>query len=467
MGRNKKPLFEQVEIIDVAAEGKALAKIDDKVLFVQHAVPGDIVDVQVNKSRKNYYEGYVTKYHKLSDIRIEPFCSHFGTCGGCKWQPLPYAEQLRYKQREVENNLKRIGKVELPEIATIMPSKKTQYYRNKLEYTFSNKRWLEADEMQLEEDSLERYGLGFHIPRMFDKVIDVKKCYLQEEPSNSIRLAIKKYALENGLSFFDIRKQEGLLRTLIIRTTSTGEVMVIVAFYHEDVEKREGLLNHLKAQFPQLTSLMYVINEKANDTISDQEIICFSGRDYIEEVMEGLKFRIGPKSFYQTNSEQAYELYKVTRNFAGLNGDEVVYDLYTGTGTIANFLASKAQKVVGIEYVPEAIEDAKVNSANNNIGNTHFFAGDMKNILNEDFIRENGQPDVIIVDPPRAGMHEDVVKTILKASAKKIVYVSCNSATQARDLNILDEKYKVTKIQPVDMFPHTHHVENVVCLEIR
>jgi len=467
VGRNKKPLFEQVEIIDVAAEGKALAKIDDKVLFVQHAVPGDIVDVQVNKSRKNYYEGYVTKYHKLSDIRIEPFCSHFGTCGGCKWQPLPYAEQLRYKQREVENNLKRIGKVELPEIATIMPSKKTQYYRNKLEYTFSNKRWLEADEMQLEEDSLERYGLGFHIPRMFDKVIDVKKCYLQEEPSNSIRLAIKKYALENGLSFFDIRKQEGLLRTLIIRTTSTGEVMVIVAFYHEDVEKREGLLNHLKAQFPQLTSLMYVINEKANDTISDQEIICFSGRDYIEEVMEGLKFRIGPKSFYQTNSEQAYELYKVTRNFAGLNGDEVVYDLYTGTGTIANFLASKAQKVVGIEYVPEAIEDAKVNSANNNIGNTHFFAGDMKNILNEDFIRENGQPDVIIVDPPRAGMHEDVVKTILKASAKKIVYVSCNSATQARDLNILDEKYKVTKIQPVDMFPHTHHVENVVCLEIR
>ncbi len=463
--RNRKPLFEQVEIIDVAAEGKALAKIDDKVLFVQNAVPGDIVDVQVNKRRKNYYEGYVTQYHKLSDIRIEPFCSHFGTCGGCKWQALPYAEQLRYKQREIENNLKRIGKVELPEIATIIPSKKTQYYRNKLEYTFSNKRWLEPEEMQLEEDSLERYGLGFHIPRMFDKVIDIQKCYLQEEPSNSIRLAIKKYALENGLSFFDIRKQEGLLRTLIIRTSSTGEVMVIVAFYHEDEEKREGLLNHLKAQFPQLTSLMYVINEKGNDTISDQEIVCFSGRDYIEEEMEGLKFRIGPKSFYQTNSEQAYELYKITRDFAGLTGNEVVYDLYTGTGTIANFVASKAQKVVGIEYVPEAIEDAKVNSANNNIGNTHFFAGDMKDILNDDFIRENGQPDVIIVDPPRAGMHEDVVKTLLKAAATKIVYVSCNSATQARDLNILDEKYKVTKIQPVDMFPHTHHVENVVLLQ--
>ena len=465
--RNRKPLFEQVEIIDVAAEGKALAKIDEKILFVQHAVPGDIVDVQVNKRRKNYYEGYVTHYHKLSDIRIEPFCSHFGVCGGCKWQPLPYAEQLKYKQREVENNLKRIGKVELPEIATIIPSKKTRYYRNKLEYTFSNKRWLEPEEMQLEEDSLERYGLGFHIPRMFDKVIDIKKCYLQEEPSNSIRLAIKKYALENGLSFFDIRKQEGLLRTLIIRTTSTGEVMVIVAFYHEDEAKREGLLNHLKTQFPQLTSLMYVINEKANDTISDQDIVCFSGRDYIEEEMEGLKFRIGPKSFYQTNSEQAYELYKVTRNFAGLTGNEVVYDLYTGTGTIANFVAKKAQKVVGIEYVPEAIEDAKVNSANNNITNTHFFAGDMKDILNEDFIRENGQPDVIIVDPPRAGMHEDVVKTILKTAAPKIVYVSCNSATQARDLNILDEKYKVTKIQPVDMFPHMHHVENVVCLEIK
>ncbi len=465
--RKNKPLFEQVEIIDVAAEGKALAKIDDKVLFVQNAVPGDIVDVQVNKKRKNYYEGYVTQYHKLSEIRVEPFCSHFGKCGGCKWQALPYTEQLKYKQREVENNLQRIGKIDLPEIMPIVASKKDQYYRNKLEYTFSNKRWLEPEEMQMEEGSVERYGLGFHIPRMFDKVIDIEKCYLQDEPSNSIRLSIRKYAIENGLSFFDIRNQEGLLRTLIIRTTSTGEVMVIVAFYHEDVEKREGLLNHLKEQFPQITSLMYVINEKANDTIGDQDIICFNGRDYIEEEMEGLKFRIGPKSFYQTNSEQAYELYKVTRDFAGLTGDEVVYDLYTGTGTIANFVASKAKKVVGVEYVPEAIVDAKINSDNNNISNTCFYAGDMKDVLNSSFIDENGAPDVIILDPPRAGMHDDVVKTILKTNAPRIVYVSCNSATQARDLNILDDKYKVLKIQPVDMFPHTHHVENVVLLELK
>ncbi len=465
--RKRKPLFEEVEIIDVAAEGKAMAKIDDKVLFVQHAVPGDIVDVQVNKKRKNFYEGYVTQYHKLSDIRVEPFCSHFGKCGGCKWQPLPYTEQLKYKQREVENNLKRIGKVELPEIMPIIASKKDQFYRNKLEFTFSNKRWLEEDEMQLEENSIERYGLGFHIPRMFDKVIDVEKCYLQEEPSNSIRLAIKDYALKNGLTFFDIRNHEGFLRTLIIRTTSTGEVMVIVSLYHEDVEKREGLLNHLKEQFPEITSLLYVINSKANDTIGDQDIICFSGREFIEEEMEGLKFRIGPKSFYQTNSEQAYELYKVARNFAGLSGNEVVYDLYTGTGTIANFVASKAKKVVGIEYVPEAIEDAKINAENNSITNTSFYAGDMKDILNQEFIQENGQPDVIIVDPPRAGMHEDVVRTLLKTSAPKIVYVSCNSATQARDLNILDEKYSVLKIQPVDMFPHTHHVENVVLLKLK
>ncbi|WP_066628384.1 23S rRNA (uracil(1939)-C(5))-methyltransferase RlmD [Labilibacter marinus] len=465
--RKRKPLFEEVEIIDVAAEGKALAKIEDKVLFVQNAVPGDIVDVQVNKKRKNYFEGYVTKYHKLSDIRVEPFCEHFGKCGGCKWQALPYSEQLKFKQNEVENNLKRLGKVELPEIATIIPSEKDQYYRNKLEYTFSNKRWLEPEEMQIEDGSIERYGLGFHIPRMFDKVIDIKKCYLQEEPSNSIRLAIRKYALENELSFFDIRNQEGFLRTLIIRTTSTGEIMVIVSFYHEDVEKREGLLNHLKDTFPEITALMYVINEKGNDTIGDQDIICFNGREFIEEEMEGLKFRIGPKSFYQTNSEQAYELYKITRDFAGLTGDEIVYDLYTGTGTIANFVASKAKKVVGVEYVPEAIEDAKINSNNNKITNTSFYAGDMKDVLNPIFIEENGTPDVMIVDPPRAGMHEDVVKTILKTDVNRIVYVSCNSATQARDLNILDEKYKVTKVQPVDMFPHTHHVENVVLLELK
>ncbi|MGQ1784262.1 MULTISPECIES: 23S rRNA (uracil(1939)-C(5))-methyltransferase RlmD [unclassified Saccharicrinis] len=465
--RKRKPLFEQVEIIDVAAEGKALARIDEKVLFVQNAVPGDIVDVQVNKKRKSFYEGYVTQYHKLSDIRVEPFCAHFGKCGGCKWQALPYSEQLKYKQREIENNLQRIGKIDLPEVMPIIASKKDRYYRNKLEYTFSNKRWVEEHEMDIPQDSVERYGLGFHIPRMFDKVIDIEKCYLQEEPSNSIRLAIKKYALANGLTFFDIRNHEGFLRTLIIRTTSTGEVMVIVAFYHEDVEKREGLLNHLKEEFPQITSLLYVINEKANDTIGDQEVLCFHGREYIEEEMEGLKFRIGPKSFYQTNSEQAYELYKVTRDFASLTGNEVVYDLYTGTGTIANFVASNAQKVVGVEYVPEAIEDAVINSNNNKIDNTTFYAGDMKDVLNPIFMEENGAPDVIIVDPPRAGMHEDVVRTLLKTNAPRIVYVSCNSATQARDLNILDEKYKVLKIQPVDMFPHTHHVENVVLLELK
>ncbi len=465
--RNRKPLFEGVEITDVAAEGKALAKIDDKVLFVQNAIPGDIVDVQVNKKRKNFYEGYVTQYHKLSDKRVEPFCSHFGTCGGCKWQSLPYSEQLFYKQREVENNLKRIGKIALPDTMPIIRSEKDRFYRNKLEFTFSNKRWLHNDEMQLEENSVERYGLGFHVPRMFDKVLDIEKCYLQEDPSNSIRLAVKKYALKNGLTFFDIRNHVGFLRTLIIRTTSTGEVMVIVCFYHEDVDQREGLLNYLTAQFPQITSLLYVINGKANDTIGDQDIICYSGKDHIIEQMEGLKFRIGPKSFYQTNSDQAYELYKVTRDFAGLTGNEVVYDLYTGTGTIANFVASQAKKVVGVEYVPEAIDDAKLNSANNNIDNTIFYAGDMKDVLNPIFIEENGAPDVIIADPPRAGMHEDVVHTILKTNAPKIVYVSCNSATQARDLNILDQKYKVEKIQPVDMFPHTHHVENVVLLTLK
>lgn len=349
----------------------------------------------------------------------------------------------------------------------IIASQKDRYYRNKLEYTFSNKRWVEEHEMDIAQESTERYGLGFHIPRMFDKVIDIKKCYLQDEPSNSIRLAIKKYALDNELTFFDIRNQEGFLRTLIIRTSTTGEVMVIVVFYHEDSQKREGLLNHLKETFPQITSLLYVINEKANDTIGDQEVLCYSGREYIEEKMEGLRFRIGPKSFYQTNSEQAYELYKVTRDFAGLTGNEVVYDLYTGTGTIANFVASKAKKVVGIEYVPEAIEDAVINSNNNQIDNTIFYAGDMKDVLNPIFIEENGAPDVIIADPPRAGMHEDVVHTILKTNAPRIVYVSCNSATQARDLQILDQKYKVLKIQPVDMFPHTHHVENVVLLELK
>jgi len=463
--RKSKPLLTKVEITDVAAEGKAICRVEDRVVFVQHAVPGDIVDVQVTKKRKNYYEGFPIHYHKYSDIRQKPLCEHFGTCGGCKWQALPYDHQLKYKEREVINNLSRIGKVELPQHESIMGSKETEFYRNKLEFTFSNKRWLTADEMHLDQDVRDKNALGFHIPGMFDKIVDVKKCHLQKEPSNAIRLEIKRYALEHGLTFFDLRKQEGFLRTLIIRTTSTGEVMMILALFHEDIEAREALLNHLGEKFPEITALMYVINSKKNDTITDQNIILFKGKDHIVEEMEGLKFKIGPKSFYQTNSEQAYELYKVTRDFADIKEHEVVYDLYTGTGTIANFVARQANKVIGIEYVPEAIEDAKENSEFNHITNTCFFAGDMKDVLNHDFLITHGHPHVMIVDPPRAGMHADVVQTILNAAPDRIVYVSCNSATQARDIQLMDVRYKVTKIQPVDMFPHTHHVENVVLLE--
>ncbi|MCU4156035.1 23S rRNA (uracil(1939)-C(5))-methyltransferase RlmD [Carboxylicivirga sp. A043] len=467
MGRSRrsKPLLKKVTITDVAAEGKAMCRVEDRVVFVQRAVPGDVVDVQVTKKRRSYYEGFPVFFHEYSSIRQEPFCEHFGVCGGCKWQALPYEHQLKYKEREVLNNLSRIGKVELPESMPILGSEKTEFYRNKLEFTFSNNRWLSEEELQSEEPIEHRNGVGFHIPGMFDKVEDVKKCHLQKDPSNAIRLAIMDYALEHGLTFFDLKKQEGFLRTLIIRTSSTGELMVILTLFHEDKENREALLTHIKEQFPEITSLMYVINAKKNDTITDQDIILFSGRDHIFEEMEGLKFKIGPKSFYQTNSEQAYELYKVTREFANIKQHEVVYDLYTGTGTIANFVAQQAKKVVGVEYVPEAIEDAKVNSAINGIENTVFFAGDMKDVLNFNFIEKQGHPDVMIVDPPRAGMHADVVETILTTAPDRIVYVSCNSATQARDLNLLDVRYKVTKVQPVDMFPHTHHVENVVLLE--
>lgn len=467
MGRSRrnKPLLTNVVITDVAAEGKAMCRVEDRVVFVQHAVPGDIVDVQVTKKRKNYYEGFPVKYHEYSSIRQEPFCEHFGVCGGCKWQALPYEHQLKYKEREVLNNLERIGKVELPESMTILGSERTDFYRNKLEFTFSNNRWLTKEDLASAEKFEHRNGVGFHIPGMFDKIEDINKCHLQKDPSNAIRLAIKDYALKNGLTFFDLKQQEGFLRTLIIRTSSTNELMVILTLFHEDEENRVALLNYIKEQFPEITSLMYVINEKKNDTITDQDIILFNGRDHIFEEMEGLKFKIGPKSFYQTNSEQAYELYKVTRDFANIKPNEVVYDLYTGTGTIANFVAKQASKVVGVEYVPEAIEDANVNSEINGIDNTVFFAGDMKDVLNQDFIKEQGQPDVMIVDPPRAGMHADVVNTILNTAPDRIVYVSCNSATQARDINLLDVRYKVTKIQPVDMFPHTHHVENVVLLE--
>ena len=469
MGRNrkKKPLLENVEIIKLAAEGKAIAKVDDKVVFVTNVIPGDVVDVQVTKKRKSFMEGHPVVFHKYSDLRVDAFCEHFGICGGCKWQNLPYEEQLKFKQQEVLDNLSRIGKIDLPEANPILPSAKTEFYRNKLEFTFSNKRYLTFDEINSEDEIARTPALGFHVPRLFDKIVDINKCHLQAEPSNAVRLAIKDYAFANDLSFFDIRNQEGFLRTLIIRTSTTGDIMVIVVFYHEDVEKREGLMAHLAEKFPEITSLMYVINEKGNDTIGDQDVISYKGADHIFEQMEDLKFKIGPKSFYQTNSEQAYELYSKTREFANIQKNEVVYDLYTGTGTIANFVARQAKKVIGIEYVPEAIEDAKLNSEINGIDNTAFFAGDMKNVLNAEFITEHGHPDMMIVDPPRAGMHADVVKTILQAAPNRIVYVSCNSATQARDLEMMDHAYKVTKIQAVDMFPHTHHVENIVLMEKR
>lgn len=469
MGKNrrKKPFLEKVEIADVASEGKALAKVDNIAVFVPYAIPGDVVDVQVTKKRRRFMEGRVTQFHAYSKDRTEPLCVHFGTCGGCKWQILPYEKQLYYKQKQVEDQLIRIGKIDIPEVSQILGSKKTEFYRNKLEFTFSNKRWLTEEEVSSGEEIPQSNALGFHIPGMFDKIVDIEKCWLQPNPSNEIRDAIRDYALENGLTFFDLKQQEGFLRTLIIRTASTGEVMVIVAFYYEDVEAREKLLAFMADKFPEITALMYVINEKANDTITDQEIHTYSGRDYIVEEMEGIQFKIGPKSFYQTNSEQAYELYKVTREFAGLTGSENVYDLYTGTGTIANFIAKNAQKVVGIEYVPEAIEDAKINAENNSITNTTFYAGDMKDILTTEFVAQHGKPNVIITDPPRAGMHEDVVNVILEAAPQKVVYVSCNPATQARDLQLMNEVYKVTRVQPVDMFPHTHHVENVVLLEKR
>ncbi len=465
--RKKKqlPLIENIEITDIANEGKAIAKLDNMVIFTQYVVPGDVVDIQITRKKNSYMEGKVVKIHRFSDKREKPFCSHYGICGGCKWQILPYAEQISHKQRQVFNNLTRIGKVDLPEFFPILGSQKTIFYRNKLEFTFSNKRWLTEEQIKLGESFDNMNALGFHIPGMFDKVLDIDRCYLQEEISNEIRNAIKEYASEHKLPFFDIRNQDGFLRNIIIRTASTGEVMLIVVFYREDKTDREALLNYIAGKFPQITSLMYIINGKCNDTITDQEPILFKGQDHISEEMEGLKFKIGPKSFYQTNSEQAYELYKITRNFAALTGEELVYDLYTGTGTIACFVAKQAKKVIGIEYVPEAIEDAKVNAANNGLDNTLFFAGDMKNILNQEFINEHGRPDVIITDPPRDGMHADVVETILFAEPQRIVYVSCNPATQARDLNLLDSKYKVTAVQPVDMFPHTHHVENVVLLE--
>jgi 23S rRNA (uracil1939-C5)-methyltransferase len=469
MSRKRKdiPVIENVLVGDMVAEGKAIVKHDEKVIFVTGAVPGDRVDLKIVLKKRNYLEAKPTKFHAYSEKRIEPFCSHFGICGGCKWQFLDYKEQLFFKQKQVYDNLTRIGKIDIPEISPILGSEKTIYYRNKLEFTFSNLKWLtEKDNPDLPE--IEKNAIGFHIPGRFDKILDIAHCYLQESPSNEIRNEIKKYALNNHLTFFDLRKQEGFLRTMIIRTSTTKELMVIISFAYEDKTKRENLLLHLLKTFTQITSLQYTINSKRNDTITDQDIIVFGDtKEYILEEMEGLKFKIGPKSFYQTNSPQAYELYKIARNFANLSGKEIVYDLYTGTGTIANFVAKSSKKVVGIEYIPEAIEDAKDNAKLNNIQNTSFYAGDMKDVLTTDFIAKNGTPDVIITDPPRAGMHADVVNKLLEIAAKKIVYVSCNPATQARDLMMLSEKYKVTKVQPVDMFPHTHHVENVVLLELK
>ena len=466
MKKKKFPLLEKVLITDVAAEGVALARVNDMVVFVPHVIPGDIVDIQINRKRSSYQEGFPMTFHEYSKDRIQPFCSHFGICGGCKWQILPYEKQLFYKAKQVKDVFQRIGKLTFPEMNATKASDKTIFYRNKLEFSFSNKRWLTNEDMANRESISNHNAVGFHVTGKFDKIVDVSKCFLQQDPSNAIRDEIKAFASEHSLTFFDIREHTGFLRSLIIRTASTGEVMVILSFYHENKKNRIALLDHLKAKFPEIASLMYVINGKGNDTIADLDIVCYNGKDHIIEEMEGLKFIIGPKSFYQTNSEQAYELYKITRQFAELSGNEIVYDLYTGTGTIANFIASKASKVVGIEYVPEAIEDAKKNSSFNAITNTTFVAGDMKDVFNQQFIDANGHPDVIILDPPRAGIHEDVIKGILYCKPSRIVYVSCNPATQARDLALLSEYYKIMEVQPVDMFPHTHHVENVVKLQL-
>lgn len=463
-----KIIFEYIEVLDAGAKGVSVAKAPDgKVIFIPNVVPGDVVDVQTFKKRKAYYEGKAIRFHKFSEHRIEPICEHFGVCGGCKWQNMKYSQQLFYKQNEVKNHLQRIGKIELPEFEPILGSEKQFFYRNKMEFGFSNARWLTEKEIESTDDLGNRNALGFHIPKMWDKILDIAKCHLQEDPSNAIRNEIRDFANDNNLSFFNPRNHEGLLRTLMIRTASTGEIMVLLQFFEEDKTNRELLLDHLSLKFPQITSLQYVINGKPNDTIYDQKVHLYKGRDYILEEMEGLHFSINAKSFYQTNSDQAYELYKITRDFAGLTGNEIVYDLYTGTGTIAQFVSKKAKKVIGVESVPEAIFDAKENSKRNKITNCEFYVGDMKVVFNEAFIAQHGQPDVIITDPPRDGMHKDVVEQILKIAPKKIVYVSCNSATQARDLALMDEKYTVTRVRPVDMFPQTHHVENVVLLERR
>lgn len=469
MGRKRKelPVIEGVEIQGVAAEGKSIARVDDLVVFVPYGAPGDIVDIKLDKKKRSYAEAHIVNMVKPSERRVEPKCEHFGVCGGCKWQHIPYEDQLEYKRNQVVDALTRIAKVEHPEVKSALGSQEIFAYRNKLEYTFSNKCWITFEDLRSGKEIEDRNALGFHIPGAFDKVLDIKKCWLQDNLSNEIRLFIRQYALSKGYSFYDIKAQEGFMRTLMVRIASTGEIMLIVVFGRPDQEAIEDVMAAVAERFPQITSLLYVVNQKVNDTIGDQEVVTYRGRDYINEEMEGLTFRIGPKSFYQTNSRQAYELYKVARSMARLKEDDLVYDLYTGTGTIANFVAKGVKKVIGIEYVPEAIEDAKLNSKLNGIDNTLFFAGDMKDVLTDSFINEHGRPDVMIIDPPRAGMHEDVVAVILNARPERIVYVSCNPATQARDLAMMDSLYKVEEVQPVDMFPHTHHIENVVRLSLR
>ncbi len=489
MAKNRKvlPVLEAVTITDVAAEGKALARVGEMVVFVPFVAPGDVVDLELHRRKRNYAEGKVVKIHSLSENRVTPMCQHFGVCGGCKWQHLPYLDQLKFKQKQVFDALTRIGKVDLPPFFAANPqsvsasqvenvdyssnafypifgSKKTSFYRNKLEFTFSDKRWMTNEEIASGATFDDMDALGFHIPGAFDKVLGIEKCWLQDDVSNRIRLYVRDFCLSNAYTFFNLRNQHGLMRNLQVRTSSTGELMVIVVFFEDDAVKHEALLEGIASNFPEITSLVYILNQKANDTIGDQDIHLYKGRDHIFEEMEGLRFKIGPKSFYQTNSEQALELYKVTKAFAGLKGDELVYDLYTGTGTIAQFIARDCRQVVGIEYVPEAIVDARLNAELNGLENTLFFAGDMKDILCTEFIKKYGHPDVLITDPPRAGMHADVVKAMLFAAPEKIVYVSCNPATQARDLAMLDSDYEVVKVQPVDLFPHTQHVENVVLL---
>ena len=469
MGKRRKdyPLIEGLEITTLAAEGKAMGKVDNQVVFVPMTVPGDVVDVQIRKHHRRFMEGVVVRYVKKSPLRVDHFCEHFGICGGCKWQNLPYEEQLKQKTKQVEDQLVRIGHLDIPEVRPCLGSERTREYRNKLEFTFADKRWLTYEEIAEGGDIEPQPAVGFHIPGCFDKVLDINRCHLQVDLSNRIRLATKTFCIENDYSFHNAKAHEGLMRTMVIRTASTGEVMVIVVFNENDKERINALMSYLQREFSEITSLIYMVNDKWNDSLGDREPICFAGKDHIIEEMEGLQFKVGPKSFYQTNSEQAYELYKVTREFAELHPEDTLYDLYTGTGTIANFCARHAKKVVGVEYVPEAIEDAKINSMINSIDNTTFYAGDMKDVLSDEFVNRNGRPDVIILDPPRAGVDERVLEVIKRAAPERMVYVSCNPSTQARDLAILSDMYEILAVQPVDMFPHTHHVENVVKLRRR